>query len=447
MAEYSLSSNEQSEGKTPNVGCDADKQKDEMAENERVALIKSLATNNRFYILVSEASDIQNADTVPEIPHDSLLGIAYPCLEDGLNDFAVIRTAFETLELFPGDEGIHHELGEIIHDTRCNLIRRLMELLERLIALKAYFLGTDLEQFKSNALELMHRGFPRHDLDRMMKVNIFSSVANAENSLATTTLEADANGPQAIYRYEFHNSDSLERLISLPPRDFLIALFSDVLDSVLDENNYASKGAFDRHVFQQFIALMFVSYASTDSVFYGTHKDDYGVSRSKSMDDTPLYQAIKAELRRISITLSTNDLEKQGAENRLANAQTEDGESNLEETNFFALKLIESPHAEPKSPVHLPDQMADEDALLRPIASISALALQLQKHYHGNNANIAQLILTEASLLVQEMKRLGIISPLASDPSAFTCAPTIPTNASYEAINSSHLTKSQAPES
>ena len=46
--------------------------------------------------------------------------------------------------------------------------------------------------------------------------------------------------------------------------------------------------------------MMCVSYAATDPVFYGTHKDDYGVSQEKSMDNTPLYRAIKRELHLIS---------------------------------------------------------------------------------------------------------------------------------------------------
>ncbi|HEX8551144.1 MAG TPA: hypothetical protein VF681_06265 [Abditibacteriaceae bacterium] len=359
--------------------------------HERVALIKSLTTNNRFYALVPADSAIQNADTVDDIPHDLLLGIAYPCLEDGLNDFAVIRTSYETLDMFRDDEETQRELHEIIADARCNLTRRLMELLERIIARRAYFLGTDLAQFKTSAVNLMRRGFPRRDLDSMMKVKVFSSVEAADKLQNGETAES------AIYRYPFDNSESLARLEKLSPRDFLLSLFSDVLDSVLEESNYASKDTFDRHIFQQFIALMFVSYASTDPVFYGTHPDDYGVSRDRDMNDTPLYKAIKAELCRIA--------------GKMPYAFEPCMASSIEPSAQHQQKFSE---AEPS--VKLPITLANEDALLGPIASIRALALQLQKHSHEDTGELSHLILNEASRLVQELKRLGIISPLAYNP-------------------------------
>src|SRR6266849_1803030 len=91
-------------------------------DKRRVALIKSLATKNRFYALVEAERGIQNADTVEQIPDDLLLGIAYPCLEDGLNDFAVIRTTFETLDLFPDDQELRSEMLDIINDARNSLM-------------------------------------------------------------------------------------------------------------------------------------------------------------------------------------------------------------------------------------------------------------------------------------------------------------------------------------
>src|ERR671939_242680 len=109
------------------------------ADNRRVALIKSLATNNRFYALVSPESGLRNADTVSAIPDDLHLGIAYPCLEDGLNDFAVIRTTYETLEYFPDDEVMRKELMEIVEDARGKLVRRLTELSDRVAERTAHF--------------------------------------------------------------------------------------------------------------------------------------------------------------------------------------------------------------------------------------------------------------------------------------------------------------------
>ncbi len=370
------------------------------SDDHRVALIKSLATNNRFYALASNQSGISNAEVVEEIPHDLLLGIAYPCLEDGLNDFAVIRTSYETLALFADDEDMCKELTEIITDARRSLTRRLMELLERIIARKAYFLGTDLELFKSSALDIMSRGFPRQNLDSMMKVNVFSSVAETEMQMGGAATDISV-----FYRYEFCNSDVLARLSRLSGRDFLISLFADVLDSVLDDDNYQSKYTFDKNVFQQFIALMFLTYAATDEVFYGTSPDDYGVSKDRNMDETPLYQAVRHELHRIANPSATQagDFKSKGTPLESATAaDTED---------LFGLNPVAALSESNLS--HLP---LDEDAILSPLASICAIAQQLHKHYRGDTAELSRLILADASRLVQELKRMGVLSPLAYDP-------------------------------
>ncbi|HEX8234908.1 MAG TPA: hypothetical protein VF600_03045 [Abditibacteriaceae bacterium] len=410
----------------------------------RVALIKSLNTNNRFYALVSAESGIHNADAVESIPHDLMLGIAYPCLEDGLNDFAVVRTAYETLEIFPNDEAMRYELHEIITDARHALIRRLMELLERLIARKAHFLGTDLDEFKLSALEVIQRGFPRHRLDNMMKVNVFSSVAQAE----ATPRKASTHEEQSLYRYEFHNSEDSERLAQLSGRQFLLSLLADVLDSVMDEENYRSKYLFDRNVFQQFIALIFITYSSTDSVFYGIHKDDYGVSRDKDMDRTPLYVAIGRELRRLinmpfapqmaPFAAQIPDSEAQSADQPNANAQmwaniaagifhdcagvadatTETGAqppegaqppNGAQHPNGATLSDPQPGHLHAVSPAH-------EKLLLGQIASICATAQQLRKRKTGDSNDLAQLILSDAAHLVEILKQINVISPLAYNP-------------------------------
>src|SRR5438477_9055767 len=140
-------------------------------DNRRVALIKSLATNNRFYTLVEPDRGIKNADAIASIPDDLLLGIAYPCLEDGLNDFAVIRTTFETLDLFPEDDPIREEMMEIVNDARANLLRRLAELHDKIQSDTAHFLGTDYSEFKSYALDIVKRGYPRRNRASLIKLH------------------------------------------------------------------------------------------------------------------------------------------------------------------------------------------------------------------------------------------------------------------------------------
>ena len=65
-------------------------------------------------------------------------------------------------------------------------------------------------------------------------------------------------------------------------------------------------------VFQKFIALMFINYATTDPIFYGTNRADYGVSEEKEMDRTPLYIAVARELREIETRLAKEKLEAEG---------------------------------------------------------------------------------------------------------------------------------------
>src|SRR5438105_9848357 len=119
-------------------------------DKRQVVLLKSRRTNNRFYTLVEPESGFKNADAIDDFPSHLPLGIAYPCLEDGLNDFAVIRTTFETIDVFPDDDELRVEMMAIIQDARSNLLRRLEELRDRLSSGQAHFLGTDLQEFKDH---------------------------------------------------------------------------------------------------------------------------------------------------------------------------------------------------------------------------------------------------------------------------------------------------------
>lgn len=352
-------------------------------DTRRVALIKSLQTNNRFYALVDDETGIRNADTVDRIPSGLLLGIAYPCLEDGLNDFAVIRTTFETLEIFPEDDAMRDELMEIIQEARGKLLRRLTELRDRVAARQAHFLGTDLDDFKAYALDIVRRGYPRRNLDNMMKLNVFGSVAEKEGM------------GDPLFTYSFRNGTTVDALAAIPARQFVAELFEDVLESVLDDANYLDRHSFDKHVFQKFIALMFVNYATTDPVFYGTNKEDYGVSSDKAMDDTPLYVAIGRELRDLEAALS--------AEER--------GEiAPVAPTPAAPAEIQEA------APLQLPGLLVNEDVLLGPLAGVCAAARQLHKSADREAAEFGRVILIEASKVFQELKRLNILSPFALDP-------------------------------
>lgn len=360
-------------------------------DKRRVVLIKSLRTKNRFYTLVDPERGIRNADTVEDIPDDLILGIAYPCLEDGLNDFAVIRTTFETLELFPTDDPYRAEMMEIVKEAQDNLVRRLTELREKLNARKAFFLGTDYNEFKQHALRVMQHGYQRRMLDGMMKLNVFCSVAEAEGY-------SDPN--ELPFFYEPNPSTSIAVFQELPPEAFVVRLFDDVLESVLDDANYVNQYRFDRNVFQKFLTVMFVNYATTDPIFYGINRGDYGVSAEKEMDNTPLYIAIRRELLAI--------------EERLRVAPEEAVQPILAPPTPVGAETIHAPTKEMQ--VTLPGELVNEEVLMGPISSLCSAAILLRRKSDPETQRIARVILADAEKLVDELKRLGIISPITNNP-------------------------------
>lgn len=398
-------------------------------DRRRVALIKSLETNNRFYALVDPESGIHNADAVDRIPDDLLVGIAYPCLEDGLNDFAVIRTTFETIDLFPEDDPIREEMMEIVNDARGNLLRRLHELHDKIHSGHAHFLGTDYDEFKDYSLAMVHKGYPRRNLDSMMKLNVFSSVAEAEGHSDTSNL---------LFYFEYSYVDAA-RMTQQPAREFIVSLFEEVIHSVKDNANYTSKYLFDRNVFQKFIAVMFVNYATTDPMFYGINKRDYGVSGDKDMDSTPLYVAIRKELSDIEERYRNNGtiltshksaadtVTKIGPIAGRSDAQPDSvsgpvsvpdfsgaiafPETELAGTNDHAGRISFEQAAS-----MLPAEIVNSEVLLGPITSLCSTANLLARSEDPEIQRFARLVQSDASKLVRELKRLGIISEMVNDP-------------------------------
>ncbi|MCW3096691.1 MAG: hypothetical protein JWL77_2309 [Chthonomonadaceae bacterium] len=387
------------------------------SENRRVVLIKSLHTNNRFYALVEPDRGIRNADAIANIPDDLLLGIAYPCLEDGLNDFAVIRTTFETLDLFPDDDPIREEMMEIVNDARGNLLRRLHELHDKIANNKAHFLGTDYDEFKSYAMNLVHRGYPRRNLDNMMKLNVFSSVAETEGLDESSGLN---------YFFQFQYIDA-EALAALPARQFIVGLLAEVIRSVQNDSNYTGKYPFDKNVFQKFIAVMFVNYATTNPMFYGINKGDYGVSTDKDMDATPLYMAIAKELLEIEARLWEETNPFAGAP-VVATPDETMGMPDFASAPPLPIGDVPDPIANSPSlqgsvsfeqaGAMLPNELINEEVLLGPITSLCSAAQLLMRKNDPETQRFARVILADASKLVDELKRLGIVSRLANDPGA-----------------------------
>lgn len=346
-------------------------------DNRTVVLLKSKSTKNRFYALVPPELGWRNAEEIEEFPADMTLGIAYPCLEDGLNDFAIIRTTFETLEQFSDDEELQAEMMGMINTARESLVLRLGELRDRIGRRQAFFLGTDMDEFKRYALRLCTDGTDRRTLDNMMKVNVFSSVA-----------QADPDADPYVYHFELLPQNSLDKTRDMEARDFVRMLFDDVLTAVQDDGNYWDKAGFDKHVFQKFIALMFVNYATTDPVFYGTNKEDYGVAAGKDMSQTPLYRAVAIALRKLEREeppiLDTDDVVS------LQKAETGEGPSG-------------------PSP-------ANEHLIVGPLNAMAETLRLLSGGTHPR-AYEARVIITRALRDVfQQLQNMGVVSPVAAHP-------------------------------
>lgn len=363
-------------------------------DNRQVVLLKSLRTNNRFYALVTPESGLRNADTIEEFPDELLLGIAYPCLEDGLNDFAVIRSTFETLDVFPDDQDLRNELMEIIEDARGKLRLRLIELRDRIRNGQAHFLGTIPAEFKGHVLQLCTRGTVRRTLDDMMKVDVFESVA-------ATAAQLEGGEPEPVYRYEFGSRHPYAEIEALPPREFISAVFDDILDAVEQEANYASKYTFDRNVFQKFIAVMFVNYATTEPIFYGTHRADYGVSADKDMSNTPLYQAVAVALR---------ELEREREAERVAPAAVD-----LLAPVRGLDELFAAAHDAQRT-VGLPSFAGTDQLLGQPLVLLAEGIRVLDTVSAERAREARELILRASRQLFSRLQEMGVVSSLSANP-------------------------------
>ena len=178
------------------------------------------------------------------------------CLEDGLNDLAVIRAMLETQMLFADDDPIRAELLLIVAEACENFTRRLQALCAEIQAAPEAF-QIDYEAFRVYALDAMMRGYPGRSLNRFMKVDVFDE------------------GESSLFYLKAAGIVDMEAAQQMPASDFFVLLLNEVLQSADNEAAYISKTAFDQSVFQKYLLLMLLHYATTDPLFYGIHRGDY----------------------------------------------------------------------------------------------------------------------------------------------------------------------------
>ena len=179
-------------------------------------------------------------------------------LEDMFNDCAVIRTTFETLDLFSADDPIREEIGEVINNAHANM-RRCTELCADVAKFTVLDRPLNIEKFSKIMRKLLVTGHPRCRLDSFMKVNVFQSIA---------AREAGEGEPELLYRYELLPPLTSSVVCAMMARALASAIFGDLRQSIESDANYTEKSAFDRNVFQKYVAIMFACYATTDPLFY-----------------------------------------------------------------------------------------------------------------------------------------------------------------------------------
>ncbi len=174
-------------------------------------------------------------------------------LEDCLNDLAVIRTTFETLDIFPADDPIRDEIMEIVFDARNNLNRSFSALCLRLEANQAPFLW-EYEKFKTGGMKMITQGFPIRILTYFWKYL------------------ADFNEDEALYFYKVTGYEDVAILKQMPAYEFTVVLFKDVLHGIRDKTNYADAQSFNQNVCEKYMAITFLCYSTTDPLFYNIHE-------------------------------------------------------------------------------------------------------------------------------------------------------------------------------
>jgi hypothetical protein len=161
-------------------------------------------------------------------------------------------------------------------------------------------------------------------------------------------------------------------------------------------------------------------------MFYGINKRDYGVSGERDMEDTPLYKAIARELRDIE-TRCRAARNPFNAAPVIALPNVTPGEPDFALAAPLAGSdlLRELPLADPsqlggisyeQAGAMLPSELINEEVLLGPLHSLCSAASLLRRKSDPDTQRFARVILADASKLVNELKRLGIVSPVANDP-------------------------------
>lgn len=180
-------------------------------------------------------------------------------LEDLLNDCAVIRTTFETLDLFPADDPIRAEMLTIVDEARANMRQRCAAMRDDVGRLGVLGRPLDMPRLRQALQILLLTGYPRRRMDACMKVNVFQAVERARSG---------GNTGDTPYRYTLLLPLTVPAVLSMNASTLAAIILDDLLQSIERDANFQDKPAFDNSVFQKYVAFMFTCYKADNPLFY-----------------------------------------------------------------------------------------------------------------------------------------------------------------------------------
>jgi hypothetical protein len=165
--------------------------------------------------------------------------------EDGLNCLAVIRTTFETLEVFPDDPDLVVEMETMIRQAREQLVGLLAAAGDEVRSGANW--AVDLREFRRTFMGFLADGLNSIRFESMMK--------------APPVLQAEDDGRR---RYRLHPSNSRSELELLEPRDLLAAVIDDLRLWAEDDRTFATSAEFNRTLDNNYFIAAFAYHVSID---------------------------------------------------------------------------------------------------------------------------------------------------------------------------------------
>jgi hypothetical protein len=177
-------------------------------------------------------------------PSEPLAGpVTTEVFEACMQALAVIRTCFETAQVFPDDAELWREMTAIIRQARSNLTRPLATLRDELRACSPQEPGVEI--VKQRLLDLAVFGADPWTLDRELQVDVFRA--------------STAGGR---YRFRFRPPDTASALMALPAPHFVARVVEEVLAAVSDDDHYVDGPTFDRKAFCPVAAFLWATGAA-----------------------------------------------------------------------------------------------------------------------------------------------------------------------------------------